>query len=179
MLQTACHQLLSSDVNEAIMKASSINILLHHLYDESLVYMAMKTGMKLCDIMYSPCDTADWGTAKCSSDPSIKMTGKDYIRLKRWSKETGEDKFYSTLVPKVEMKLKTPDIVKQTELYRQMRERAIRHCSQAGVVESVKKMLTNHPYIRKEKASEHFHFQTEGVHILDPLSICLGWFCRE
>ena len=141
--------------------------------------MAMNTGMKLCDIMYAPCDVADWGATKCNGDMNVTMSDKDRSMLEDASRIAGEAKFYSALVADAEAKLTTQEVRETTTIYRRLREKAVTHCKREGVVESVVKMLYNHPYvIRDTKTSEKlFHFQTERKNPLDPFTICLGWFC--
>ena len=176
LLQRPSHYLLSYDVHEALDRASSVHILLSHLYDESLVYMAMNTGMKLCDIMYAPCDVADWLTSKCNSTTNVVMSDEDRLTLKSESERTGEAEFYSTLVADTEAKLTTREVREMTTTYRRLREKAVTHCEREGVVKSVVKMLRNHPQVTRGsgKKGKLFFFQNERMRALNPLTICLG-----
>ena len=181
LFQTPSHYLLSKDAHQAVKKAQSVNILLHHRYDESLVYMALKSGLKFCDIMYPPCDTAsDWGATKCNQQTSVQMTNSDRSALLAEATKTGEQIFYSSVIAEAEKNLNNTEIVKLTRQYQHQRTQALAYCRKPGVLKSVEAYLTVHPYVLRDKTNTKlFHFQTETVHVLDPLTLCLGWFCRE
>lgn len=157
-----------------------MNILLHHLYDESLVYMALKTGLKLCDIMYPPCDSAAWGATKCNQKTVVNVTDDDHVALVKEATTTGEKLFYDKFLNETEKKLKTDEITKLTTTYRALQKKALKHCQSPGVLDTVTKYMKSHPYVVQDRKGEQlFHFQTEKSNPLDPLTICMGWFCHE
>lgn len=150
------------------------------MYDESLVYMAVKTGMKLCDIMYVPCDQASWGATKCNTVTNVTMTDNDKLSLKAEADRSGEMAFYEALVADAERKLKSPEITTLTNKYRSIRSNALKRCQKPGVIDAIKNMLSNHPYIKQDRNNEKlYHFQAELTNPLDPFTLCLGWYCFE
>lgn len=176
VIQIPTHHLINKDVNKAIQKAKqSINILLNHMYDESLVFMAMKIGLKLCDVMYPPCDSSWWGATKCNNVKK-KMTETDRELLLREVTRSREKEFYEKLVVEAEKKLSSKQVKDLTLEYRQIKDKAVVYCKKPGVLDAVKAYMKAHPYVRS--AGKNFHFQSEYVHPLDPMTVCLGWFCH-
>lgn len=178
--QTPSHYLLAKDVTNALRRTSDIHILLHHMYDQSLVYMALQTGMKLCDIMYVPCDQASWGATKCNTHTNISMTTEERESLLQEARSSGEMDFYTALLAQTEARLKSPRVSEQTAKYRALRSVALQKCLQPGVIESIEQLLSHHPYVKRDKGKEHlWHYQVEMSNPLDPLTLCLGWYCHE
>lgn len=142
--------------------------------------MALQTGMRLCDIMYVPCDKASWGATKCNTHTNITMTSEDRESLLRESRATGEIDFYSALVTQAEARLNTPRVLEQTAKYVELRNKALQKCLQPGVLASIEQLLSHHPYVKRDKGKEHlWHYQVELSNPLDPLTVCLGWHCHE
>lgn len=142
--------------------------------------MALQTGMKLCDIMYVPCDQASWGATKCNTKTNVTMSDQDRRDMMEVARETGEQEFYSTLVSEAEARLQSSEVVDLTAKYRLLRSRSLQKCLQPGVVSSIEQLLKNHPYVKRDKGKEFlWHYQVEMSNPLDPLTICLGWYCHE
>lgn len=140
----------------------------------------MKTGMKLCDIMYVPCEQATWGATKCNTETHIDMTSNDRQDLINEAKGSGEYDFYYALVSHAEARLKAEEVTRMTERYRRIRSNTLKKCLQPGVTQSIESMLAHHPYVKRDKAKEKlWHYQVEQNNPLDPLTICLGWYCSE
>ena len=140
----------------------------------------MKTGLKLCDIMYPPCGMAEWGATKCNQNTVVNMSDADRQALINEATHTGEKRFYERLLNESESKLNTPEVKKLTDQYRSQRTKALKHCQSPGVLNTVTNYIKTHPYVKQDSRGEKLlHFQTEKSNPLDPLTVCLGQFCHE
>ena len=140
----------------------------------------MKTGLKLCDIMYPPCGIAEWGATKCNQKTVVNMSDADRQALINEAMHTGEKVFYERLLNESESKLNTPEVKKLTEQYRIQRTKALKHCQSPEVLNTLTNYIKTHPYVKQDSKGEKLlHFQTEKSNPLDPLTVCLGQFCHE
>lgn len=157
-----------------------VKILLYHLYDQSMVYMALTSGLSLCDVMYVPCEAenAHWESTKCNPKTVVNMTVSDREDLIRESKKTGEEAFYNSHLNASENVLKADYISSLTKRYRELRSISLAHCSAPGAVENVTKAFERNIQVRKG-ADKLFHYQGEKINPLDPLMVCLMQYCHE
>ena len=158
--------------------AGTINILLYHLYDESLVYMAMKAGLNLCDIMYVPCSSATWEATKCNTKTAMNMTDYERSYIQKHLSITGEQIFYDALLNSTEKILRSPDIKYLTKIYREKKTLALRHCSNDDVIETIEQQMRMTKGVIQDKTGI-YHVYPEKTNPLDPKTVCLIQHCMK
>lgn len=153
----------------------NIHVLLHEHFDESLVYMASKTGMSYCDIIYPPCSSAAWDATKCNF-VKANQTVEEFETLTQLARETGEADFYSAVLPKAQSNILDPHIVKLTETFRELQKQALEKCLAQGLSKTIESMRQS-KLVRASKGN--FYYMHERTNVLDPLHVCMGEVCRN
>lgn len=152
------------------------------MYDESLVYMAQTVGMTLCDIMYTPCGNSSWAATKCTDHTAAEMSEDQVKALTSIATTSGEMEFYNSIAPDIEAKLSTPEIKSITTRYQTLRQLVLGKCNNQATLAEVQKLLLSSKgrvTYRKDRKGYTFHILTDGTHVLDPLTVCLGRVCQD
>ena len=180
---TPPHTFLSSDVEKALRIAESVTFFDQQDLDVSLIMLAMKTGLSLCDIVYVNCDPIQiiGNISRCNyeklnlEDDSIKI-------LTEHAELTKEKHFYDTVIRKYNREYRSPKIAYKLKQYITMVDKALQVCMSQPSVWAWESIFSVDPRIvltRKTGRSPTFTTFADQNLPIKPTWVCMQQYCRN
>lgn len=177
---TSPHMLLSSSYKEALELSQKINFFSQDEsnMDASLVMLAEKAGMSLCDILYKPCKGGDnsWGATKCNEDklPLDKVSAQELYKHSIFTKEFN---FYRMAMLSFRKNAANYNFKSKLKKYLVIRKDALKACSTSASQKAWKSVFLADPYMHR-KSDSRWVLKGENFHSVVPTWVCMQAYCR-
>ena len=177
---TPPHMLLSPSLQTALKLAQNITILSSDHMEVSLVLLATKTGMSMCDILSTSCESksSNWDVSKCNTR-KINLTNKTLDIIRRHINATNEGMFYNKVIQNFTRDAADPVVQHRLTLYLNMKAEASKACSSDLSYKAYENVFYADPKVRFLRDHKYWALSRENYHAVVPTWLCMQAYCRS
>lgn len=174
------HYFLSRTISKAIQLAHEIEIYSQDEMDISLVMLASKSGLGMCDIISEPCvsNSNGWHVSKCN-DKKLELREKTINIILDYVNATQENVFYQAVMTRFRAAADSLKMRARLNKYVAMREEAHKACSSDIVYKAYESIFFADPMVTYVPSKEHWFLDGEGYYPIVPNWVCMQAYCRQ
>lgn len=177
---TPPHFFLSRSLDKAIELSDDIDIYSQDDMDMSLVMLATKAGLGMCDIMSEPCraDRNSWGVSKCNDKKTVLKSNVVEL-ISKYVNSTGEKAFYDKAIVQFKERASDPSLRRKVDKYLTMRNDSLRVCSSDLTYKAFENIFFADPMVGYSYQDSHWVFAGEEYYQIVPTWVCMQAYCRH